>query len=67
MTPELKQALMTIRDECEKYPDCIGCPFSAVTRSVSDLVNYTESRCLIMGTGRPDYWDADEIEKENKA
>lgn len=65
MTPELKHALEVIRDECEKHRNCVGCPFSVVTRSVTELVNYTESRCLIMGAGRPDYWDADEMEKEN--
>lgn len=56
MTPELKHAIEAIRDECEKYRNCVGCPFCSSK----------DYGCWITRALHPDDWEPDEWEKESK-
>lgn len=61
MTPELKQALMAIRDECKKHEDCkTGCPL------YNPGDNWFYGYCRIMEGFTPEDVDFDEWEKENE-
>lgn len=57
MTPELKHAIETIRDECKKHGDnCKGC--------VLDDPNYPTFRCRLYQCEIPEDWNPDEWEEE---
>ena len=54
MTPELKQAVMIIRNECGSHPNCTPCPFDGV------------GDCQLMRALHPDDWKPDEWEMEEE-
>ena len=54
MTLELKQAVMTIRNECESHPNCVLCPFCI------------DWECRLMKVLHPDDWEPDEWEMEGE-
>lgn len=53
MTLELKQAVMTIRNECGSHPNCVPCPFCI------------GGDCRLMKVLHPDDWEPDEWEMED--
>ena len=54
MTPELKQAVITIRNECGSHPNCFPCPFNI------------GGDCRLLRELHPDDWEPDEWEWEDE-
>lgn len=54
MTPELKQAVITIRNECRSHPNCVPCPFCV------------GGDCRLMRVLYLDDWEPDECEMEGE-